>query len=78
MSVTLPSDSNDISVIRNQCNDTICDYSWRMIFAKDDAEFDSMWDEMSAQMDGFGFQDLYNFDVERYQIEVDAKLEASK
>lgn len=78
VSVTLPSDSNDISVIRNQCNDTICDYSWRMIFAKDDAEFDSMWDEMSAQMDGFGFQDLYKFDVERYQIEVDAKLEATK
>lgn len=78
VSVSLPSDSSDISVIRNQCNDTLCDYSWRMIFAKDDAEFDAMWDEMCTQMDGFGFQELYNADVEKYQIEVDAKIEAAK
>lgn len=76
VSVTLPSDSSDISVIRNQCNDTLCDYSWRMIFAKDDAEFDSMWDEMCVQMDGLGFQELYAADAEKYQIELDAKLAA--
>lgn len=78
VSVTLPSDSSDISVIRNQCNEALCDYSWRMIFAKDDAEFDSMWDEMCKQMDGFGFQELYDFDVEKFQIELDVKLEAMK
>lgn len=73
VSVTLPSDSTDISVIRNQVNETVCDYSWRMIFAKDDAEFDAMWDEMTTQLDGFGFQDLVKFDMEKHQIEVDAK-----
>ena len=45
-----------------------------MIFAKDDAEFDAMWDEMCTQMDGFGFQELYEADVAKYQIELDAKL----
>jgi multiple sugar transport system substrate-binding protein/putative aldouronate transport system substrate-binding protein len=76
VSVNLPSDTTDISVIRNQCNETICDYSWRMIFAASDAEFDSMWDEMSSQLDGFGFQDLVAFDEAKYQIEVDAKAAA--
>ena len=76
VSVTLPSDTTDISVIRNQCNETICDYSWRMIFAKDDAEFDQLWDEMTAQMDGFGFQDLVKFDTEKHTIELNAKKAA--
>ena len=73
VSVSLPSDSNDIAIIRSQCGDTLCDYSWRMIFAKNQAEFDAMWDEMTTQMDGFGFQDVVEFDKEKFQIEVDAK-----
>jgi multiple sugar transport system substrate-binding protein/putative aldouronate transport system substrate-binding protein len=73
VSVSLPSDTNDIAVIRSQCSDTLNDYSWRMIFAKDQAEFDAMWDDMAKQMDGFGFQDIVAFDKEKYQIELDAK-----
>lgn len=73
VSVALPSDSADISVIRNQCNETICDYSWRMIYASDDANFDALWDEMSKTLDGYGFQDLVKFDTDKYQIELDAK-----
>lgn len=76
VSVTLPSDTPDISIIRNQCNTTICDYSWKMIFAKDDAEFDALWDEMSTQMDGFGFQDLLKFDIDKHTIELEAKNKA--
>lgn len=78
VSVSLPTDTPDIGVIRNQCNETICDYSWRMIYASNDAEFDSMWDEMSATMDGLGFQDLMKFDTEKHQIEVDAKNAVAK
>ncbi len=77
VSVALPSDTNDIAVIRSQCGDILNDYSWRMIFAKNQAEFDSMWDEMSTQMDGMGFQDLVKFDRDKYQIELDAKNAAA-
>lgn len=73
VSVSLPSDTPDISVIRNQVNQEVCDSSWRMIFAKDDAEFDAMWEEMSKTLDGLGFQDLVKFDIEKHQLEVDAK-----
>ena len=76
VSVALPSDSADISVIRNSVNKSVCDASWRMIFAKSDAEFDKMWDEMTAEVKGFGFDDLYKFDVEKHTIEVNAKLAA--
>lgn len=78
VSVSLPSDSADISVIRNSVNHSVCDASWRMIFAADDKAFDKMWDEMVAEVKGFGFDELYKFDVEKHTIEVNAKLAAIK
>ena len=78
VSVSLPSDSADISVIRNSVNQAVCDASWRMIFAKNDAEFDKMWDDMVKELKGFGFDELYKFDVEKHTIEVNAKLAAMK
>ena len=73
MIVDIGGGTTDIAVIRNQCNETICDYSWRMIYASDDANFDALWDEMSKTLDGYGFQDLVKFDTDKYQIELDAK-----
>ncbi|MBO4900983.1 MAG: sugar ABC transporter substrate-binding protein [Lachnospiraceae bacterium] len=73
VTVPLSSDTADISVIRNQCNETLCDYSWQMIFVDDDATFDAMWDEMTETMDGQGFQDLYTFDCAKWQPQIDAK-----
>ena len=78
VSVSLPSDPADISIIRKQCSDLFSDYSWRMIYAKDDGEFDSLWSEMCTQMAGMGFQELSQFDKEKYQIELDAKLAVNK
>lgn len=77
VSVTLPSDPPDISVIRNQCESVLEDYSWRMIFAKDQKEFDAMWDELTAQMDGLGFQQLVEYDKQKHQPELDAKKAAA-
>ena len=73
VSVTLPSDTADIEVKRGQCKQEIKDASWRMIFASDNATFDAMWDEMVNNLNAFGFQDLYTFDVDRAKIEKAAK-----
>ena len=73
VTVSLPSDPADIAVVRNQCNELVCDYSWKMIFASDDAQFDSMWDEMTATLEGNGFKDLCDFDTEKHTIELNAK-----
>ena len=73
VSVALPVDTNDIAVIRNQCKVAVNDWSWRMIKAADDAEFDSMWDKMTTELDGLGFQDLMKFDKDKYTIELNAK-----
>ncbi|MCR4850872.1 MAG: sugar ABC transporter substrate-binding protein [Lachnospiraceae bacterium] len=73
VSVSLDSDTADIAVIRNQCNEIVCDYSWKMIFVNDDASFDAMWDEMTASLEGNGFKDLCDFDQTKHQKELDAK-----
>lgn len=78
VSVALPSDTPDISIIRNQVNQAVCDASWKMIFAKDDADFDKQWAALATECDGFGFQELYKFDCAKHQLEVDAKLAAMK
>lgn len=76
ISVPLASDSADIQVIRNQCNQCVIDASWQMIYAKDDAEFDAMWDEMTTDLDGLGFQDLMAWDKDVYTVELEAKKAA--
>ena len=77
VSVSLPSDTADIEVIRNQVGQAVKDASWRMIFASSDDDFDAMWDEMVTTLDSLGFQDLYKFDVDKYSIEL-AAMQASK
>jgi len=76
VSVSIPGDTPDISVIRSQCGDTLNDYTWRMIFTNDDAAFDAMWDEMTAQMNGYGFDKLVEYDTARFTIELEAKKAA--
>ena len=73
-----PEDSLDIQTKRSDVNKQLCTYTWKMIFAKDEAEFDSLWDEMITQMDGFGYKELYAYDCGVYQAEVDLKNAALK
>lgn len=75
--VPLDTYSSELAVIRNNVNQQLCDYSWKMIFAEDDEEFEALWDEMIEMLDGYDYQDLYEFDIANYQKEVDAK-EAAK
>ena len=77
VSVSLPTEDADITVIRNQVGQEVKDDSWKMIFAASEAEFDAMWDEMTTNLDSLGFQDLYKFDVDKYTIELKA-MQAAK
>ena len=72
-----PEDSLDIQSKREDVNKQLCTYTWKMIFAKDDAEFDALWDEMIEKMDGFGYKELYEYDCGVWQVEVDAKAAAA-
>ena len=62
--------------LRPEINGKLCEYTWKAIFAKDDAEFEALWDEMITALDGFDYDKLYENDVAAYQVEVQMKKEA--
>jgi len=78
VSVALKTDTIDIGMIRVDVNKVLCEYTWKMIFAEDEETFEALWDQMVKKMDGFGYKELYAFDCENYQVEVDAKIAAAE
>lgn len=54
--------STDISTIKEQCKQIIVQYSWQMVFAKDEAEFDSLLKEMQDTAIGLGYEQVFEVD----------------
>ena len=71
-----PKDEGEIKSLRPEINGKLCEYTWKAIFAKDDAEFEALWDEMIEELDGFDYDKLYENDVAAYQVEVEMKKAA--
>lgn len=78
VNVVLTSDTTDIALIRSQCGKEITNASWKMIFAKDRAEFDAFWAEMKENLAGFGWDELLAFDMEKYQKVIDVREASMK
>lgn len=78
INIPLASDSTDIALIRSQCGTLIKDTSWQMVFAKDEAEFNSLWENMCTQLEGLGWGTLTEYDTEKYQAIVDARIAAAE
>ena len=71
-------DNNDFISLRADVNRCLCEYTWNLIMTcTTDEEFEAMWDEMIVQLDGFGYKELYEHDIETWQPEVDAKIAAA-
>jgi multiple sugar transport system substrate-binding protein/putative aldouronate transport system substrate-binding protein len=75
---TPASDEGDIAAMRVDVNKTLCTYTWQLIFAENDDDFEALWDAMVEKMDGFGYKELYENDVAVYQEEVNAKVAAAQ
>lgn len=74
--IPLESDNSDISLIRGQCKSIVCDSSWKMVFAKDQAEFDKIWASMKTDLDGMNWKTLVEFDTKKYQVVMDDRKAA--
>ena len=78
VNVLLEADTTDIQLIRDQCGKIVTDTSWKMIFAKTDAELSKLWSDMKTQLAGFGWEQLLRFDMKKYQVTVDARAQARR
>lgn len=68
--------SSEIATIRNLCRDIIIDYSWRMIFAKNDTEFNSLKNKMQIKCKALGYDSVYAFDLKSAKEQDAARKEA--
>ncbi|MFC0672601.1 ABC transporter substrate-binding protein [Brachybacterium hainanense] len=62
-SYVAPEDSSEISTIRNQVKAVIVEASWKMSFAKDQAEFDALLEDLRTTADGLGYQKVLEVDM---------------
>ncbi len=76
VNVNLTPDSTDIALIRSNCATLVKDASWKMVFAKDQAEFDSIWNNLKEELEGFDWSTLVKFDTEKLQVLVDERAKA--
>lgn len=69
--------SSDIEALRNQVKAIIVDYSWKMVFAKNDKEFNSLLKEMQDTCNGLGYKDVVKFDLKCAQEQTAARQAAA-
>jgi putative aldouronate transport system substrate-binding protein len=64
----------DIKQKNSEVGKVIKEYSWKMMFAKDDNEFNSLKQQLITKAKGLGYDDVVKWDVEQYEKTVGAAL----
>ena len=54
----IPPISDEMEMVVSQIGEVVKKYSWQMIFAKDEAEFESLWATMVSDAEGLGMADI--------------------
>lgn len=73
-----PQDDSEITTLRSQIGSTIKEYSWKMVFAKDEGEFNSMLKEMQDTADGLGYKKVLKVDLKNAKDQQKAREEISE
>ncbi|OPH58066.1 hypothetical protein BC351_24270 [Paenibacillus ferrarius] len=76
INTSLGSDSSDIKNKRSQISDYVKNTSWKMVFAKNQAEFDKLWEMMKKDVIGLGWNDVFASDTEKAQKIVKMRADA--
>ena len=77
-SYTAPEETSDMSTLRNMCKEVIVDDSWKMVFAKDEAEFNSILKDMQSTLKGLGYEKVLELDKKNAQDEAQSRIDVVK
>lgn len=64
-----PAESSEIATLRSQCRNVIVEYSWRMIFAKDEESLYSLQNEMQNIAVSLGYEQVLEWDLENAKMQ---------
>ncbi|ACZ30219.1 extracellular solute-binding protein family 1 [Xylanimonas cellulosilytica DSM 15894] len=70
---TTPADSSEIETIRNQVKASVVEYSWKMVYAKDQAEFDSLLAQLQSTAEGLGYAKVLEVDMANAEAQNEAR-----
>ena len=71
-----PGESAEITTMRNQCKRIIVEYSWKMIFAEDQKEYDALFVSMRDKVRSLGYDEVCAIDMENALSQNDARQKA--
>ncbi|MEU1971914.1 extracellular solute-binding protein [Microbacterium sp. NPDC019599] len=73
-SYAAPADSSETETLRNQVKEIIKQYSWQMVFAENDAQFESLLDELIETANGLGYEQVLEVDMANAKSQNDARI----
>ncbi|MFC8680235.1 ABC transporter substrate-binding protein [Microbacterium ureisolvens] len=73
-SYAAPADSSEIETLRNQVKEIIKQYSWQMVFAENEAQFESLRDELIETANGLGYEQVLEFDMDNAKSQNDQRV----
>jgi putative aldouronate transport system substrate-binding protein len=76
VNASFETDSSDIKNKRSQCQQLVVNTSWKMVFAKNENEFNQLWEKMKTDLAGLGWNDLVSTDTARCKTLVDLRAKA--
>lgn len=77
INTSLGTDNSDIKNKRSQISDYVKNTSWKMVFAKDQADFDQLWTKMQKDVVGLGWEDVLAVDTAKAQKIVKLRADAT-
>jgi len=63
-SAFLSTDSDDLKLTLAALKDVIVSSTWELVYAKSDAEFEKIWENMKAKCEGLGIQKVIDFKLQ--------------
>jgi putative aldouronate transport system substrate-binding protein len=63
----VPAPNDDLQMKLNQIGDVVKTNSWVMIFAENEAEFESKWEEMVRKAEGLGMQEVVDYYTDAWE-----------
>lgn len=76
-SYVAPAEESQITTLRGQCKAIIVEYSWKMVFAADENEFNSLLKEMQDTVKGLGYDEVLAVDMQNAKDQNAARVEAA-
>lgn len=73
-SYTAPADSSEVETLRNQVKAVIIQYSWQMVFAENEAQFDSLLKDLQDTAAGLGYDKVLENDMANAKSQNDARV----